>query len=327
MRSRPIFALILIFALAWYAQAGTGDVSQPEQESVRSELIRMHERTGLNLGSFCDASLQIVDFADRTLFAVSTKLPVSETERQFVKSEGINGEVSRDGTEIALLLTQLNPVQGDQKFRYLGILDRKENRLREYPNVRRPHGFCWSYDKSRIAFTAEIQKDATTSPDALWIYDLRSNATRQIEGNAAVTSQCWSPDDQQVVYQNGETIKVYSLKESGPRTLTKGTEPTWSPSGDQIAIRRHDTYYVVRPYDEKERVIFKANGADSALWWSPDSRFVSYLRPAPPMLNWSDLVWDRIWVRRLEDGSEDWVADTAYAFSFQWIELTAGLSR
>jgi dipeptidyl aminopeptidase/acylaminoacyl peptidase len=313
--------------MAWYAQAGMGDMSPLKQGSVRGELMRLQEQNGLTLGSFYDGSFHVVDFAGQTLVGLSTKLPVSEPELEFIKSEGTNGEVSRDGTEIALLLTQLNPVQGAQKFRYLGILDRKKSRLHEYPNVRRPHGFCWSYDKSRIAFTAEIQKDATTSPDALWIYDLRSNATQQIEENAAVTSQCWSPDGQQVVYQKGETIKVYSLKESGPRTLTKGTEPTWSPTKDLIAIRRHDTYYAVRPSDGEERVIFKANGADSALWWSPDSRFAAYLRPTPSTPNWSDLVWDRIWIRRLEDGSEDWVADTAYAFSFQWIELTASLSR
>jgi dipeptidyl aminopeptidase/acylaminoacyl peptidase len=326
MRAKLIVVLGWVVSLALCAQAGVSEPSPPESGSVRGELARLQKKTGLTFASFYDGSVYVVDFADRTLFALSTKLPVSETERQFIKSEGTNGEVSRDGGEIALLLTQLNKIQGSEKFRYLGILDRKENKLHEYPYARRPHEFCWSYDKSRIAFSAEIQKDTTTSLDALWILDLQSNAIQQIEENSAVTSQCWSPDDQQIVYQKGDTIKVYDLKQGRTRALSTGTKPTWSPTGDQIAIRRNDTYYAVRPVGQGERAIFKAIGADSGLWWSPDARFVAYLRPAPQP-GWTDLVWDRIWVRRLEGGSEDWVADTAYAFSFQWINLTSGLPR
>jgi hypothetical protein len=70
-------------------------------------------------------------------------------------------------------------------------------------------------------------------------------------------------------------------------------------------------------------VLFKKMKALSGLWWSPDSRIVAYLSvnstlERPVM---SDVTPVRLRVVRLDDDSEDWIAQLSDAGlpNYQWV--------
>jgi hypothetical protein len=55
----------------------------------------------------------------------------------------------------------------------------------------------------------------------------------------------------------------------------------------------------------------------SALYWSPDSRFIAYVHQDFFAL---DVEFYHLMVRRLEDGDEDWVANgVACCIGYQWV--------
>jgi WD40 repeat protein len=139
-------------------------------------------------------------------------------------------------------------------------------------------------------------------------------------------SQCWSPDDKKVVYDADDSVRVYDAEQKQWLVLAKGKDATWSPDGKWIAFLDDDTYYAVAPSGENRKELFKASGALSGLWWSPDSRIVAYVsrnRFGEPPLIAVDVGWVRLRVRRLSDNSEDWVAQLSDAHipSYQWLEI------
>jgi hypothetical protein len=139
-----------------------------------------------------------------------------------------------------------------------------------------------------------------------------------------LTSQCWSPNDKQLVYELDGKVLVYDLKQHNSRQLAKGTGATWSPDGNWISFRDDNTYYAARPSGEDNRVLFKCEkdlpNLLSPLWWSPDSRVVAYVGPLRRGEGFP-LYALRLRVRRLEDDSEDWVAEIIGTTppGFQWI--------
>jgi Tol biopolymer transport system component len=229
--------------------------------------------------------------------------------------ESRNGSLSYDGTEIAFRLAR--PDHRD----ILGIVRRDGTGLREYPEIEYPGDVCWSYDGSKLATVAG-------NPYRLLILDLAARTTQDV-GKGFVLSQCWSADGKQIVYENREadtdSIRVYDIEHKQSRELTKGKDATWSPNGAWIAFRDRDTYYAIRPSGLDRRRLFRKKGIEYAALWSPDSRIVAYVAPAP----WWAIIHDpvnelsRIYIRRLQDGSQDWVEETGSADSglvtLQWI--------
>lgn len=310
-----LLAALLVALLAPVVLVLVGRMSASEstpaptpQESVREELIRKQKQTGLTLASYANG-LEIVLFDKRYL--VQSTLPwsaaVGTSPSRLPGFGSPRGTISRDGTEIAAahfisgegLLLELFPSDGSS--------------LREYPDVH-PQDLCWSYVKAHLAVT--VHKG---SPDAaLEIMDLGSNASEEIDPRAKLTSQCWSPDDKKIVYVADDTVRVYEIgtEKSTIRVLVQGTDPTWSPDGNWIAFRDHDTYYEIRPDGHERKKLFHHSDVYSPLWWSPDSRIVAYVTLARFAL---DNVY-QLRVRRLEDHSEDWVAGGQIAGdNFQWV--------
>ena len=285
--------------------------------SVRDELIRRQRVSGLTLAALYSGKLDIVMFSPRSLL---------ETGYAF---RGIRGAlISASGNEI--LLSDSNKFSTAQLDG--GGLQR---------HVDRPGGYriCWSYDRSKILTSIEDSPDPFHSK--LRLVDVPSQTARDIDSSAYVflTPQCFSPDGKQATYEtqdsmgrkkdgSGETVnptvKIYDFEQSRGQELAKGSEPSWSPDGKQIAFRDHDTYYAIDPSGGAQRVLFHKSGADSGLAWSPDSRLVAYTShngalERPIIL---DVGPVRLRVRRLSDNSEDWVLQLtdAYLPQFQWIE-------
>lgn len=273
-----------------------------------TELIGLQKQTGLSIAYFY-RSLYVVNFADRELVPGKEILPAGESA---------GGDISPDGRKIAFL--HFNSTIQD-----LGIMRSDGSDLREYPEFV-TDAVCWSYDLSKLAMEVQNTKRGATAPDdPLLILNLDSGKTRQLDVRAYVTSQCWSPNSKALVYGTEDSVRLYDAERNIWSVLAKGTEPTWSPDGNWISFRDGDSYYAIRPSGEDRRLLFRTRGAISGLWWSPDSRFVAYVgrnrlfeRPFIAI----DVGWLRLRIRRLADGSEDWVAQLSDVVvpRFHWIK-------
>jgi hypothetical protein len=262
-------------------------------ETVLAELVRLQAQTGLTLA-----------WVDNR---IRTESQLRHTEVQ----GGVQG-VSFKRRAIVPLTDSL------QAFRPDGFTSR------DYPEL---SGIdeCWSHDQTRLASTMLNHSAGRVS---LGVLDLNSKRTREVAINVEprpyVTSQCWSPDDKELTYETEGNVRVYDIEANRIYALAGGTDPTWSPDGNWIAFRDRDTYYAIHPDGSGRKRLFHNHwgSAVSALYWSPDSRIVAYVRELGFLQGgWLDAEVNQLRVRRLEDGSEsrlcpdsvDWYAN------YHWI--------
>jgi Tol biopolymer transport system component len=210
----------------------------------------------------------------------------------------MSGSVSEDGTKVAVALCTESGrtfVSGCPGRLVLAITRTDGSDSHEYAGLApNPQAMmCWSPDASKLALVMQDRSRSINTPSALQIVDLATGATQVIASghDAFVNPPCWSPDDKEVVYtasnQSGhELVSIYNTDMKTSRDFSKGKGPTWSPDGNWIAfvdcplsLLLSCKYYAVRPSGSEKRLLFKSE-VTSALWWSPDSRFVAYVNMA-----------------------------------------------
>ena len=181
--------------------------------------------------------------------------------------------------------------------------------------------YCWAPDKSKLVLRAKLIRPETNHPrPTLFVLDLASGTTQEIDARGKVSSQCWSPDGRQIVFFFGGNVYVYdSVRDSFAR-LTQGTDATWSPDGNWIAFPGDDGYYVINPTGGQRKLLFRKKDPYGPIWWSPDSRIVAYETPTRNWILFDPTHLVRIHVRRLADNSDDWVAVVANFQRFVWIQ-------
>ncbi len=258
----------------------SGAATRPKG-SVRSELIREQAETGLTFAWIHDG-VKVVSFKKRSVI----------------------------------------PVQG-----FLDAFRPDGFSFRDYPQVA-AMDMCWSHDQSKLAATM-LDDPPNASSEVL---DLKSKQKRvvaaRVDQTWHVTSQCWSPDDKQLVFEIEGSVRVYDLDSGKTSILAAGMDPrpslnpTWSADGKQIAFLDHDTYYSIQPSGGTKKKLFAKKGACSGLYWSPDSSIVAYVGEASVLEE--GLTYDgeisRVRVRRLQDGSEGWIArDVDCVANYRWI--------
>jgi WD40 repeat protein len=266
-------------------------------ESVHAELVRLQDQTGLTI-AWVDNNVLTLSFRSHT--AVSS------------------GVMAVDFKERATV-----PLKDSlSAFRLEGF------RFDNFPRFA-ADDFCWSHDGSMVAATMLYPPETS-----LGIFVLSSKLTQAIEPRADhrmhFTSQCWSPDDKQVAYELEGSVKVYHIgadTSTRIRVLAKGTDVTWSPDGNWVAFRDHDTYYAIHPDGNSRKELFRNHWgrAVSALYWSPDSRIVAYVRELGFLQGGAlDAEVNQLRARRLDDGSDyrlcpdsvDWYAN------YHWISTS-----
>jgi Tol biopolymer transport system component len=266
------------------------------------ELASMQAQNGLCLVTVADNAIQLPGFS-KGIVQLKT-LP---------NGAGV-GEISRDGTMVAFSFSR-----GVQEPARLAISRTDGTGFREYPNLQNVAHICWSPDNSKLVLTAIKNNDAHTSQ---LVFDLKSGRAEPLEDGAGlVTSQCWSPDGTELVYDKVGTIRVYDVVTKRSRELEQGENPTWSPDGSRIAFRDRDRYYSIHPSGSRKQVLFKKRHLHSALWWSPDSRFVAYVSQAGLLEGGFSLDVETYFVRvrRMSDSSETSVNGSYGAASYQWV--------
>jgi hypothetical protein len=305
-------------------------VRPSSDESVRSELVQLQKQTGLSLVSLLDNKAYVVTFAKRKL---SEGEPLSET------GTVMSGVFADDGTKIAVDFCRqpgLTPGTTECPGGRIFAILQSDGSVREFGYLANPHYPCWSHDSSKLAFSAQDRRKGRYSPTELQIFDLGTEETQTIGNDSGfVDSQCWSADDKHVVYTASNmgghgVVSVYDLELKTSRVFSKGSRATWSPDGNWIALMDCPPsgwgckYYAVRPSGDERKLLFTSESA-TALWWSPDSRFVAYVNAAgtlerTPPQQLREMV--RLRVRRLEDNSTGSFADffDGDTMDFQWLK-------
>jgi len=278
-------------------------VAGPAQasDSVLSDVINLQRDESLTIAWY-DHVLSAVSFNQRSTIK-SVKLPFL--------MPSLPGAVSRDGMQVA------GNVPGRSGRLILGIVRFDGSDPRNYEGIV-PVDFCWSHDNRSIALT-----NAQGPTANIEVVNVSTNATQIIQANVEkrwhFTSQCWSPDDRQIVFENGGSTQIYDSTSDKIRDLVKGTKPTWSSDGEWIAFLDHDTYYAIRPTGGDKRKLFHKKNVTSGLYWSPDSRIAAYVSLAG-VLEGGIAETYRLRFRRLKDNSEDSVAGVSCCVNFQWVK-------
>jgi hypothetical protein len=281
-------------------------------ESVREELVRLEKKKGLAI-AFYQNELGVVSFKKRAYYDLGKLVPMGSS----------GGTVSRDGREVAIDSSNWGDTYPYHTV-FLDIVGTDGSGLREYPEVRGALP-CWSHDESKVAMALRKPREGR-----LGILDLASKRMRTFdmettEEYSHFTSQCWSPDEKELVFEADGKVQVYEIEKDHTRVLATGTEPTWSPDGTWIAYRDRKDYYVIHPSGDGKKKLFHKRRAVSGLFWSPDGRFVAYVHEDFLAL---DVEFYHLMVRRLADGDEDWVADgIACCIEYQWVENPELLKR
>jgi hypothetical protein len=237
-KPRFVSWLLAAFGLVWIPQFAR--IPQPSASgSVLSELAESQNESGLTLAWVDENSL-------------------SRAYRKHSALDGVEAISFEDRTVVHLQ-------DSLQDFRPDGFS------WKEYPAVLGIGG-CWSHDQRKLA-TGKVR---SISRVTLEILDLDTKEFHEIaikgDQNGQVTSQCWSKDDQNLVYETEADVMVFNVKDDRSHALAKGVESTWSPDGKWIAFRDGDTYYAIHPDGSGRKKLFHNywGTAVSGLYWSPD---------------------------------------------------------
>ena len=126
----------------------------------------------------------------------------------------------------------------------------------EYPEV--PGlGSCWSHDQTKLVDTMIENPSGRATLEILDLVSKRTHAIAiTVDQREYDTSQCWSPDGKQLVYQKDDAVRLYELDNDRSDAIAKGTIPTWSPDGNWIAFRDRETYYAMHADGSGRKELF-----------------------------------------------------------------------
>ncbi len=237
-----------------------------------------------------------VDLAELTgtiAFAHDTGVWIADADgtnrRQLTTDGGFDPTLSPDGSRIAYRLL-LAADDGE-----IWVMDVDGENKRDLVNdpAFSDWGPAWSPDGKRIAYSCN-----RIGGLAIWLMDA-DGANQHVVTRGHGEYPAWSPDGNRIAYAGGSYYDIWVVgadgSSAGPVTETAAYDmgPAWSPDGAWIAYHTQSDWYpdlvesgmgdemeihVVRPDGSDDRRITADQVEDSFPAWSPDGRYIMWVR-------------------------------------------------
>jgi Tol biopolymer transport system component len=120
-------------------------------------------------------------------------------------------------------------------------------------------------DEARIAFASDGRID---------IYDVKTGERETIVKGGL--NPAWAPDSDRIAYDDGANVRVYDLISATSYEVGKGTHPSWSSDGGNVAVRVGTDEVDVINVQNLARRTFAAASYVSPPRWSPNGRWLFY---------------------------------------------------
>lgn len=279
----------------------SGDAAQELWKAVAEAGARLHWRTTTTAsGRFF--GYEILSFPEGT--------SIKEVAGAMIGAVTL----SPDATQIALF-DNYYPLSENMQYARDLVIENIETETREQTGLKARDSWllAWAPDGQRLALFA---REAATDPAAIWpqeslkvliegprkplrlfiftaqrktleIYDLPNLHDDALLQSTISSDQIWSPDGKEIVYTATHESKppfhteiwILTLATRAKRFLTRGTDPTWSPTNNRIAFRGEDgNCYLINADGSGQELLLK-DKKDSPdivgpLLWSPDGRWL-----------------------------------------------------
>ncbi len=147
----------------------------------------------------------------------------------------------------------------------------------------------WSPDGQSITFFGEegidTQAAVETGANGIWRMGANGENPTQLLPEGSAHSVAWSPIGDIIAFdaaRGGPDRRVYFIGADGSvqNLETLGEQPTWSPDGQQVAVkvcRPECGLWIVNPNDSNPRQL-TGEGSDGLPAWSPDGQKIAFSR-------------------------------------------------
>jgi TolB protein len=132
----------------------------------------------------------------------------------------------------------------------------------------------------KIAFAS----DASGSDDIMVMNPDGSGRENLTTGPEEDTDPAWSPDGRLLAFARDGAVHIVRADRSGLRRLAPGASPAWAPDGARLVLARKTAQgadlYVIRSDGGGLRRLTRTAAAESEPEWSPDGRWIAFVRTA-----------------------------------------------
>jgi hypothetical protein len=161
-----------------------------------------------------------------------------------------------------------------------------------------------SSDAQRVAFASGNEQ--------LTVYDLSTRELKALGVNGQHPS--WAPHSDRLAYDDGAQARVFDFGRGTSFEVGRGTESSWSPDGNSLAVRVGTRQIdLVNVATRERRALIEASDDISAPRWSPNGEWMMYTRRGPRHW-WSKAEWtgsepSQILIRQVKTGTETSVGE------------------
>ncbi|MEX0786136.1 MAG: hypothetical protein WD939_05825 [Dehalococcoidia bacterium] len=140
---------------------------------------------------------------------------------------------------------------------------------------------AWSPETGRIAYLVLNSEQGGLA--TLRVYDFESERTSTVTERALPQPASWSPDGRRFVFAEdaggGPRLRIYDVGRANLLDLPElpGSEPAWSPDGDEIVYVSPDGELNIVDTDfDEPRALIEREGVEAGPRWSPDGARVAF---------------------------------------------------
>ena len=151
---------------------------------------------------------------------------------------------------------------------------------------------CWSSNDKKLAYSSTRHEEQSKNYEVYTLEQSRyssgashSYGTRQKRlthlspGEVLLSSRCWSPNDNKIIFSSDNTIYIMDVDGSKQESLASGESqggsyPVWSPDGEKIVFKSYrdgnSEVYIMNSDGSQHTRLTQNNVDDHCESWSPN---------------------------------------------------------